>query len=193
MRTPIIFCDFFGVVISEIAPVWLERYFPPEEAAVIKADIFNRADCGLISEEQAYLELSEKTGVPPAQIRAEWDALVKINSGLADFLRLVKQRYPVYLLSNAMSPHIRRILDENDLYSAFDRVFISSEMRRIKPDPALLTEVLETLHADPTKTVMIDDNPKNIQGAKQAGLSGIIYRNNQQLFSEVSQFLHRQR
>lgn len=190
MNRPVIFCDCFGVVVSEIVPVWMERFFPPEEAAVLKKRIFDRADIGLITEEEAYRELSELTTVPAEQIREELDGLIKVNRELVSCLIGLKKDHRVYMLSNAMSPHLNRILTGCDLYPAFDRVFISSEMKRIKPDPAFYTYVLDELGVDPALAVMIDDNPVNIRGAEEAGIRGIVYRNNEQLFSELSGFLH---
>ena len=189
MKKPVFFFDFFGVVAAEIAPVWLERYFPPTEAARIKEEIFPRADLGVIGEDKLYAELAAVTGLSPARVRAEWDASVQINTELVKLLRSLKQQYPVYLLSNAVSPFLRRILTKYDLFPLFDHVFISSEIQRIKPEPSFYTYVTDFLHIDPSAAVMIDDNPKNIQGAERAGLNGILYRDRQQFLSELAPFL----
>ena len=43
--------DYFGVLSSEVAPFWLERYFDRETAARLKAQVVARADRGELTEE----------------------------------------------------------------------------------------------------------------------------------------------
>ena len=60
--------------------------------------------------------------------------LVRINDGLVEMIKKIRQKYKVYLLSNAVSGFLRRILKNHDLYQLFDKVFISSEMKIAKPN-----------------------------------------------------------
>lgn len=190
MDKHMIFCDFFGVISSEIAPVWLREYLPPEAAAREKERIFRQADAGEISEETSFEMLSELTGIPVPRIRREWDGLLRINAGLVDLLAELKKEHRVYLLSNAVAPYLRRILEKHDLYRLFDEVFISSEMHRIKPDPEYFRSVLDALGIRGRDAVMIDDNSENIRGAEAAGIRGIVYLDNADLKEKLTAFLN---
>lgn len=187
MKKVVLF-DFFGVISSEIAPIWFRQYYEEAEAIAIKAEISTKGDLGIISETEMFSIISERTNIPAEQIKQDWYALVKINTWLVDFIKKVKTKYPVYLLSNAVAPFLRRILEENNLYELFDRVFISSEMQLAKPDPKYFQTVLHTLGVSASDAVMIDDNAKNLAGAWEAGIDGIIFESNEQFACDFEKF-----
>ncbi len=173
-----VFFDFFGVISGEVSPVWFRRHFSPEEAARVKEEICSRADAGELLEEDFYREVSARTGVAPETVAREMWEIIAINEELRDFILRLRRRYPVYLLSNAMSSFLRRILEENDLYPLFDRVFISAEMRVAKPSADFFRTVLGALSLSGEDAVMIDDNAKNLAGAREAGIDGILFTDN---------------
>ena len=185
MKKNVIFFDFFGVICSEIAPIWFERYFPAEKAAQIKHAVCSGGDLGLVSEEEMFSKISEFMSIPAEQIQAEWYGMAVINTELVEYILELKKKHPIYLLSNAIGSFLHRILEKNGLYGLFDRIFISSEMKKAKPDTEYFTSVLRDLGVDAEQAVMIDDNGKNILGARTAGIDGIVFRNNEQLKKEL--------
>jgi putative hydrolase of the HAD superfamily len=54
----------------------------------------------------------------------------------------------------------------------------------------LLKIVLDKLKANPSECLFIDDSPKNIQVAKDLGINGLLFENNQKLFAELNSFLN---
>lgn len=170
--------DFFGVISSEIAPFWFRRHFNDEESDRIKAEIVALGDVGQLTEAETYQKISERTNVPPEQIAREWLELVTINQELVSFVKQIKGKYPVYLLSNAIEPFLTRILEQYALKDLFDKIYISSEMKIAKPAPAFYQYVLADLGLDPANAVMIDDNPANIAGAASCGIDGIVFSSN---------------
>ena len=46
----------------------------------------------------------------------------------------------------------------------------------VKPDPAIYRKLLADMRLDPKRTVFIDDNEKNVKGARDAGMSGILFK-----------------
>lgn len=182
MKDVILF-DFFGVLCSEIAPFWFRRYFTDAEADAIKAEIVSKGDIGLISEDEMYIQISARTGIAPEQICQDWMDLAKINTVLVEFVRSLRKKHRVYLLSNAIGPFLRRILEGNNLYDLFDGIIISSEIGLIKPSVAYFERAMELLDVNAANAVMIDDNPKNIAGAVQAGIKGLVFTDNEQLWA----------
>ncbi len=116
-----------------------------------------------------------------------WE-IIRINEELRAFILRLRERYPVYLLSNAMSSFLRRILEENDLYPLFDRVFISAEMKLAKPSPDFFRAVLDALSLSPEDVVMIDDNARNLAGAREAGIDGILFTDNASLCRDLATY-----
>ena len=172
MKDVILF-DFFGVLCAEVSPRWFRKYYPDAQAGEIKAEIMGKADLGILTEDETYEQISRRTGAQ----------LVKINTELADFVGQQRHRHKVYLLSNAISPFLRRILEEYGLYDLFDGIIISSEIGLAKPSAEFFNAALERLGVRPEDAVMIDDNAANIAGAERAGIRGIVFESNRQLFA----------
>lgn len=171
----IVLFDFFGVISSEVAVVWLARFFDKETAARIKDRVMVRADLGDITMEEAYAEFSTLTGVSPLEIEREWLELAKINLDTVRLVEEIGKTHPVYLLSNASAEFLSIILDKNNLNRLFKKVYISSELRIAKPDPEFFRACISDIGAEASECVMIDDNPKNIAAAESLGIEGIVF------------------
>ena len=172
----VIFFDFFGVISSEIAVVFFNNRYEPEFAQKIKDEIFVRADAGEIDEDTTYELIAKATGENKESIRNEWYNLVHINEKLVNYILELKKTHKVYLLSNAISSYLRSILEKYDLYKCFDKTFISAEIHKIKPHADYFLHVTNELNLDPKDCIMIDDNPTNIAGAESVGINGIVFK-----------------
>jgi HAD superfamily hydrolase (TIGR01509 family) len=135
-----------------------------------------------------FANIGAETGVDPKQIRREWMEMVTIDKEMVDFIKKVKKSYPVYLLSNALSDFLREILDKNDLWGLFDEVFISAEMHLAKPDPEFFRVCLKRIGAMAEMAVMIDDNAKNLEGAREVGIDTILFKDNESFQAEFKKF-----
>ena len=92
MKKVILF-DFFGVICSEVSPVWFRRHFEEAEAVAIKNDIVAKGDLGTISEDEVFARISELTGVSSEDIRREWEEASFINGELVEYIRRLRERY----------------------------------------------------------------------------------------------------
>ena len=187
MKNVVLF-DFFGVIGYELSPVWFRRYFDDAIADATKHRLVDPGDRGAISEDEMFKNISAETGVAPEDIRREWMELVTINEKTVNFIKRVKKSYPVYLLSNALSGFLREILEKYDLYGLFDEVYISAEMHMAKPDPEFFAECLERIGVAAERTVMIDDNSKNIEGARAVGIDTILFTDNESFEGEFKKY-----
>ena len=59
--------------------------------------------------------------------------------------------------------------------ASFERVFVSGELRMLKPDPAIYRRAAEELGADPRELVFIDNREVNVQGAESIGITGHVF------------------
>ncbi len=57
----------------------------------------------------------------------------------------------------------------------FDRVFVSGELRLVKPDAAIFRHVLEELGVDAEHAVFIDNKPENVEGARALGITAHVF------------------
>lgn len=67
----------------------------------------------------------------------------------------------------------------------FDEIVVSGEEGVIKPDPAIFQILIDRHHVEPVRSVFIDDRPENVAAAHDLGFAGIIFRDPQQLRTEL--------
>ncbi|OGO86851.1 MAG: hypothetical protein A2Y24_00055 [Clostridiales bacterium GWE2_32_10] len=135
--------------------------------------------------------MAEMTGKKAQDILDEWLELVQINLRVLRLIASYREDYQVVLLSNASAPFLRRILERGHLEMYFDQIMISSEEKLAKPDVRIYIRMLERTGMQPEQTIMIDDNPNNIEGAKAAGIYGVLFENAQSFEEEFSNILAR--
>lgn len=185
----VILFDFFGVISSEVSPIFFKRYFNEEEAKIVKEEIMSKGDKGELSEEEIYDLIAKRVNETPLKVKEDFKKLIHINYELVNYIKELKKEYRIYLLSNAVSSFLRRILKENNLYELFNEVYISGEIKLIKPYKEYFNYVIEKEDLDPSMCIMIDDNKKNIEGAISCNLNGIVFTNNKDLKEKLDIFL----
>ena len=185
----VIVFDFFGVISSEVAPFWLERYFDKETAKEIKSKIVSQVDSGELTENELNLKLAELTNVSAETVKKEWKELVKIDSELVNYIKELRKEYIIALLSNASATFLRRILDENKLNNIFDVIMISSEEKITKPNIEIYERLLNKINVKPENSIMVEDNPKNLEGASKAGIKGILYSDFDKFLKDLNEAL----
>ena len=85
------------------------------------------------------------------------------------------------LLSNLhlrFSAHLR---SHSEWLQLFDHLIFSSEVRLLKPDPAIFLNCLEALHVKPEQALFIDDRGANVETAIALGIYAIKYESVPQL------------
>ncbi|WP_163381243.1 HAD family hydrolase [Cyclobacterium sp. SYSU L10401] len=113
-----------------------------------------------------------------AWIDEVWNSLlVAIPQERLDLLLKLKQKYPLFMLSNTNSIHFKVVeqaflnqLPENTWPHLFDHLFLSHEMGLRKPGEAIYQSVLQTLGAKPEQCLFFDDLKENLLGAEKVGL-----------------------
>jgi HAD superfamily hydrolase (TIGR01509 family) len=173
--------DFFGVISSEVAPIWLAKYLSASQAAAVKATIVQAADRGTLSQDELFSSLAELAGVPPTLVEREWQAYVHIDPRMVDLVRAFASQCKRGLITNAPSPFVRAVLDRYALAGLFDAIIVSSEVGLAKPDREIYERLLALLSVEPADALMIDDNVDNVAGAIAAGMDGLLFRSYEQL------------
>lgn len=184
MKDLIIF-DCFGVICSEIAPVWFARHFEASEAKRLKAQYFSGADRGDTDIDTLIDRLAQGLGFRSADIRREWGEIFSLNRELLNYISTLRTTQHVALLSNAPEGLVERIFDHFELWDCFDRVFISSHYRMAKPDHAFYQLCLDAFAGQYDRAFMIDDNMINLAGLEDMGIIPIHFTSNIALMQEL--------
>lgn len=145
-------------------------------------------DEGKITNGQRYELVKER--VPERLHRAlklvveNWVMCMEPVEGAQDFYKLVKENgFKTYVLSNACNRfygYFPRFYDLN----SFQGVVVSSDVKMIKPNPAIYEYILKTYDLKPEECLFIDDVEANVEAAKKAGIKGFLFKNNYEELKE---------
>lgn len=101
--------------------------------------------------------------------------------------------YKVGLLSNLRLMDYRRY-EQQIKEINFDYVFLSYEMKCIKPSKDIYLKVIDTLNCEANKIIFFDDDKKNVNGAKLVGINAYqsTGKNIKKIFDKIikKQYIH---
>jgi putative hydrolase of the HAD superfamily len=107
---------------------------------------------------------------------ADFRSWTSVDPGTVDLIaELLAGATRIALLSNAgfdFGDPLRR----SPLGGLFERVFVSSELGLIKPDPQIYLRVASELGIDPSEMVFIDNKAVNVDAARTLGVTGHVFR-----------------
>lgn len=179
--------DFFGVLSTPVYKKVIEKFVPENEHSewMKKLDIL---DTGDLSENELVKQISEKSKKSEGEIWTEVNNASKVNQELFNFIENnLKGKYKIGLLTNIPRSLIERIIPEK--LALFDLVFISSDLKLIKPSKEIFEVAIQRSGCLPNEILFIDDGEKNIESAKSIGLNGIVYKNFSSFSDEIKTFI----
>lgn len=150
----------------------------------VQNDLFGRHEKGAIDDAQfrdGLRAATDTTNPSDDEIDEAWNAfLTDVPRHKLDALKRKRaEGFKVFLLSNTNNIHwtysVRHFFsaDGYHLDDCFDRVFLSYELKLVKPDPAIFKTVLDAAGIDASETLFIDDSEANCQAARFLGISTI--------------------
>ncbi len=179
--------DFYGVIYSNFDwDVIDERIYPDEVKAKEFRALKRTANQGDLSNKEFLTEVSriaedEKHPDKPA---VKLDS--SVNYSILGFIESMKNKYKIGLLSNGTHEHINSVFGElGGANKFFDVVVTSSDTQFIKPSKEAFAGITKKLDVKPKETVVIDDSPSHIEGAKKAGLKTIEFNDMRQLRRDI--------
>jgi len=158
---------------------------------VFENESSRQASIGLISEDDHWAAVIRNLNVPESETRAVRDAFFAgdiVDYALLDFMRGLRRKYKVGLISNAWSG-LRPWIVSRKFEDAFDAIIISAEIGVMKPDARIFQIALEKLGVSPSESVFLDDFPENVVGARAIGMQGIHFIQPEQALEELKQLL----
>jgi HAD superfamily hydrolase (TIGR01509 family) len=151
-----------------------------------------KASLGEISVGRHWEAVRVALGIQPedmvAFLEQYWSA-DDVNWMLLDFIRGLRGRYKVGLLSNAWDDLSQTLHERWDIDGLFDELIISAEVKMVKPDPRIFHLAVDRLKVQPAEAVFIDDILKNVQAAREVGLLAIQYSDYQKTVDEINKYL----
>jgi glucose-1-phosphatase len=191
MKFKAVIFDFGNVIINiEFQRIYqtFAKFTSKSEAYIEKQitdnQLFRRYESGQFSDEEFREIIRQTLGFPlsDTEIDKAWNAiLLDIPADRIDLIKKIRQKYPVYLLSNTNNIHIKASNNYlkkehgiSHLDQLFDQLFLSYEMGMWKPDVEIYHSVLKQLKLQPNDVLFFDDNLKNIESANDIGMQTIL-------------------
>jgi putative hydrolase of the HAD superfamily len=155
----------------------------PEKFPGVYAHSRDHYDRGDLTTAQYWATVARQAGVDLApdviDALAQWDKEMwsRANTEMTGWLASLRAAgYKTALLSNMQSDMIAHVRAKFPWLKDFDQQIFSSELRLVKPDPALYRRALEKLGTRPSETIFIDDREENVAGARAVGMTAFRFR-----------------
>jgi HAD superfamily hydrolase (TIGR01509 family) len=180
--------DCFGVLVTEAWLPFKAKHFghDPDLMAQVE-EISWQANRGVISRDVAIQKTAALAGITVDEAVKSIDKNVP-DEELFAYIRQLKEQYKIGLLSNIAGNFLHRIFSEKHL-ALFDVVSLSFEKGFAKPQAKAFEAVAEELGVELEECVLIDDQERNVTGAREAGMQAILYKDVDQLKKELSKLL----
>lgn len=163
------------------------------------AEVNERMESGQIGWEEACDEMRRIDNRPEVtNAEIEWvyrEFLARVDSSkMATIDRLRAQGFKTYVLSNTNPVAIEIVRDRvreatgRELDSYFDGIFLSYQLKILKPSPAIFEKMIALSGMNPQETLFIDDGSRNADTAHKLGFAVYCPPTNgawQQIFEEA--------
>ena len=180
--------DCFGVLATEAWLAFKAKHFGHDpELMKHVSDISHQADKGLISYDDAVRKTAELAGITPAEFRQAIGHNVP-DEELFAYLRELKPNYKLGFLSNISDDYLHKIFTSEHL-SLFDGIELSYKSGFIKPEAQAYKNAAQRLGVETNECVLVDDQERNITGARQAGMPAILYQDFEQFRTDLAKIL----
>jgi epoxide hydrolase-like predicted phosphatase len=171
--------DYFGV----IATNFLHRSPDLRDDQAVSGMVHD-LNLGLRGWQSFALDLSKKLRVSPDQLIEQYYDR-QIDPLIVGFIRGLKPRYKIGLLTNTSDEFIEPFLVKHHLRKLFDDVVISAKIGLLKPDVRIYQYFAQQAGLLPQQILFIDDSQKNIVAAESIGMMAIQYVGYEALQSEL--------
>ena len=173
-------CDLGGVLIDLD---WFEKMrvlFPrlKEHDQLLKMwlslDSVKSFESGKSEFNQFYEAFISETGISMTceDFRRDFCSIIgAVKERGIEILTKIKAQAHLSLLSNTNPLHIETLNAQTDLLSHFDQLFLSYEIKLVKPDMAIYHKVCRQLNTAPESVYFFDDNRENIASAAACGIN----------------------
>jgi putative hydrolase of the HAD superfamily len=156
-------------IFAQTSPEGEPHYHALERGEMTEAEFYRRLG------EHIVRELGSQVAWPsdPLEVRKGLWGGIKRNEPMIACVRDIAKHYKTALLTN----NVREWGFWREYYptDVFDAVVDSSDVGVRKPDPKIFHLTCERLGVDPAKCSFVDDIPANVEGARNLGMTAIVF------------------
>lgn len=161
--------------------------------ALFNSGLWNETDRSVIPDEEIFRQFVERAPEQEKNIRLFWEnldkAIVQFDYVIPWIKALKKAGYRIYILSNYGKWTYDSTKDNAlSFLSEVDGAIFSYEIKIIKPDIRIYQALLEKYNLNPKECVFMDDLEANIDGAKEAGINGIVFKSKEDAVEQLKEY-----
>lgn len=180
--------DCFGVLTTDSWKRFIEN-LPKNMDVTTIHKLSQQLDSGTLGQEDFETSVAKITGIEPADIKTAISGETAKNLALLDYIRTLKPKFKIGLLSNIYNDWVRQTFLTTDEQKMFDDMVLSFEVGMTKPDPAIFRLACKRLGTMPKETVLVDDIRSYCEAAREVGMSAVVYSDFDQLKTELNQII----
>lgn len=150
-------------------------------------DIHRAYERGDIGDEEFLTPILNALGnkVTAEQFCVLFSEIFTVNDDVVSLLPLLKENYRLVLLSNTSEIHRRYGWGHYGFLRHFEKLFLSHEVRAVKPEPAIYQAVMDYTKAPPHEHFFIDDIAEYVAGAKNMGWDAVQFTGYKDLYKQL--------
>ncbi len=122
--------------------------------------------------------------------RARWHEMVShAIQGTVDILEeLAARGVPLYAITNFAADTCAECREKFPFFRHFRGIVVSGEIGILKPDAAIFQRLASDYRLDLATCLFIDDVPKNVAGARAAGMQAILFESPEKLRADLKAY-----
>ena len=188
--------DFGGVLVDWNPHYLFDKYFND----INEANYFVENVCN--SEWNAEMDggkpfaqaVKERSAMFPKYVEAlklyqtTWmDTMGEEIPGMYNLIKSLKANgFPViYGITNWSAETFPTVQKTYRIFSLIDKIVVSGEVKQLKPNPEIFHTLLNKYNLKAEESLFIDDNAKNVEGAKAVGINAIRFENANKLKEDL--------
>ncbi len=150
-------------------------------------DLVSQVDLGFITRDELWERFAEIVGTDEESIYGRMKEFSGLDKRLLNFIEDSKTTYKIGMISNVGHGFIEKMFVDKPASEYFDSIVLSSDVGMVKPDKRIYESSALQLDCQVQQCVFIDDLAKNVEGAKNAGMKAIIYKDFDSFVQQIRQ------
>jgi putative hydrolase of the HAD superfamily len=151
-------------------------------------EIGRKVDAGLADYDELIAFTAEQAGESPETVRYQLEH-TSANDELLDYIKTdLRPWYSIGILSNASRSEVVSQIFTAEQEDMFTEIILSHHVGLTKPDTRMYEAIANKLGVLTEECVFIDDQERHVEGARSAGMQGLMYADVPTLRKELEKF-----
>lgn len=152
-------------------------------------EIGRKVDAGLADYDELIKFTAQQAGESEETVRYQLEH-TSANTQLLDYIKTdLKPWYFIGILSNAHRAEVVSEIFTPEQEDMFTEIILSHHTGLVKPDTRMYEAIASKLGVLPEETVFVDDQERHIEGAKNAGMQGLVFTDVPTLRTDLERLL----